>query len=145
MNLFAYGSLAIPEVLQALTGKVFSAQPARLSGYRRFSLQERIYPGIIPYKGGWTDGQLFTDLDASSAQLVASFEDSIYSPRTVTVYTDRGESHDATSYVVDLPSYGILVDTDWSVDVFKDSHLAAYIDMCLEFRRRFWANSASPS
>ena len=32
--LFAYGTLALPDVVDALTGRVPAARPARLAGYR---------------------------------------------------------------------------------------------------------------
>jgi Gamma-glutamyl cyclotransferase, AIG2-like len=46
-NLFVYGTLMAPEVVQTLIGRLPKQQPARLFGYRRHPVKSHVFPGLI--------------------------------------------------------------------------------------------------
>ena len=51
MNVFAYGSLMIPSVMHAVTGRWFTHTEAVLEGYARYGIDGESYPGIVPQEG----------------------------------------------------------------------------------------------
>jgi hypothetical protein len=60
-NLFVYGTLTLPEVLFAVTGKHFSERNAQLKDHKKFCVVEDgiklTYSGIIPQNGGIVEGK----------------------------------------------------------------------------------------
>ena len=47
-DVFVYGTLQFPEVLRALIARVPESQPATLAGYKRYRVQNQVFPAIIP-------------------------------------------------------------------------------------------------
>ena len=66
MNLFTYGSLMVPSVMEAVTGRTFSARRAALADYVRFRVSGASYPGIVPRWGVVIDGVVYLDVDAAA-------------------------------------------------------------------------------
>ena len=71
--LFAYGTLALPDVVDALTGRVPEARPARLAGYRCRLLLGEAFPGVERYPGSATDGVLYSGLSPADLSILDSF------------------------------------------------------------------------
>ena len=46
-SLFSYGTLEIPEVMMAVTGRVLASTSAVLPDHARFLLHGETYPGVI--------------------------------------------------------------------------------------------------
>ena len=46
-NIFTYGSLMVPSIFLAVTGKEYAFEPAYLSGNARYCLKRESYPGIV--------------------------------------------------------------------------------------------------
>ncbi len=59
MNIFAYGTLMIPSVMYAVTGRHFRSQKAILKDYARFTVKGESYPGIIPVMNAITEGKIY--------------------------------------------------------------------------------------
>jgi gamma-glutamylcyclotransferase (GGCT)/AIG2-like uncharacterized protein YtfP len=137
MNLFAYGSLAIPEVLQALTGKSFPAQSCSLTGFARRSLKDRIYPGIIPTTNSVVQGKLFFGIDPDTQRLIDAFEDEIYDKTIVEIETSPGNIERALAYVVNAKHHNLATPEPWHLGDFANRYLDSYIEQCVQFRRSF--------
>ena len=58
VHIFTYGTLMIPEVMQAVTCQSFQVSEARLYGYERFCLVDEIYPGIVETGQSFTSGKV---------------------------------------------------------------------------------------
>jgi gamma-glutamylcyclotransferase (GGCT)/AIG2-like uncharacterized protein YtfP len=142
MELFAYGSLAVKGVMEALTGFQFRAQPACLNGYSRFALKDRIYPGIIPFEKGSVHGKLFSGVDTFSAAVVAHFEDAIYAAHAVTVHLQSGVSVLATTYVVQPQYQNFVTQQSWNEREFITKYRDIYLSECTQFRAQFTSGSA---
>lgn len=56
MNIFSYGTLMIPSVMHAVTGRHFRSQKAILRDYARFTVKGELYPGIISITDAITEG-----------------------------------------------------------------------------------------
>lgn len=47
-NVFVYGTLMYPQVLQTLLNRVPRNEKAVINGYRRFAINGQVFPGTIP-------------------------------------------------------------------------------------------------
>lgn len=126
-SLFAYGTLQLPEVLQAVVGRDFPGQNARLQGYACYALRGQVYPGIRPWPGAVTAGILYGGLDEAAWRLLDAYEDAIYRREVLTVLADDGRHHAAAVYVVQAAFYGCLSGQPWSMTAFRRRHLQRYL------------------
>jgi len=83
MNVYTYGSLMFPEVMEALTERIFKFEDLRLQGFERFKLKEKKYPGVIENGNAFLSGRVWFDLDSASLDILDAFEDKIYTERSL--------------------------------------------------------------
>ncbi len=126
-NIFVYGTLQLAEVMEAVTGKRFQGTSATLYGYSRFSLRGVTYPGIVPDETGKTCGILYMGVDEHSLGLLDSFEGEQYERRSVTVKTSLGEVREAFVYVVAEKYRHLVTGEPWSLGLFKERYLSAFM------------------
>ena len=62
MNLFAYGTLMWPGVLEAVTGRRLKGVNAILEGYIRLRVKGQHYPVVVPSPGDSVEGILYSGL-----------------------------------------------------------------------------------
>ncbi len=74
MNLFVYGTLMDAQLVVRLTGRRFSAHPARLVGYRKLTPRGG-YPYIAGDPDGVVDGVLLTGVDAAALRAIDAYEE----------------------------------------------------------------------
>jgi gamma-glutamylcyclotransferase (GGCT)/AIG2-like uncharacterized protein YtfP len=117
--LFAYGALALPDVVDALTGRVPQARPARLAGYRCRLLLGETYPGVERYPGSATDGVLYSGLTPADLSILDTFEDEPYQRRVVTVKPVDGDPIRAWAYVVPAHVGNLLSSEPWEPEHFS--------------------------
>jgi gamma-glutamylcyclotransferase (GGCT)/AIG2-like uncharacterized protein YtfP len=130
---FAYGTLALPEVMQALTGRRFASGAAVLPGFARYRVRGRVYPGVVAEPGGETAGRLYAGLDAATLALLDRFEGELYERRGLPVRTGAGGSARAEVYVVRETLLGALSREPWSLEDFAARELARYLEACRAF------------
>lgn len=121
-SLFIYGTLQAPEVLEAVAGRAFASEPARLDGYRRFTIPGVVFPGIVPDAQGQVDGHLLLQVDPVSWALFDKYEPG-YERRTVLVRTARGAVEPAETYVW----LGKTSPKPWDYAEFRARHLRKYV------------------
>lgn len=127
INLFTYGTLCLPEVMQAVTGRVFATATARLDGYLCRLLRRRVYPGIIRTGEGCTRGVLHYDIDAASLDRIDDFEGPFYRRETVLAVREDGGEVAACTYVLVDSLHHLLSDRDWDEEEFRRKHLNRYL------------------
>jgi gamma-glutamylcyclotransferase (GGCT)/AIG2-like uncharacterized protein YtfP len=128
--LFVYGTLLFPEVLHALLDRVPNQAPVSAPGWRVVALPGRVYPGLVPDKDTAT-GLLLTDLGAHEWRILDTFEDdqcelrhlSLSDGRAGWAYVCRDETPPSRD--------------DWDAKLFNDRDLAAYVQACITWRRRY--------
>lgn len=125
-SVFTYGTLQFPEVMQAVTGLDQKPVVATLSGYQRFKIKERTFPGLIEKENTITDGMLYRDLDKTAIQKLDQFEDVMYQRCFVDVQVNN-ETEQAFVYVTQKEYEGCLLDQEWSLDEFKRKYLKLYL------------------
>ena len=133
-QVFAYGTLAIPQVMSALTGAVFPAVSAYVTHYARFLLTGKPYPGMCRHAGAMTSGCLYLNVDEESLRVADEFEDDIYVRETIVVNTESGECVKAWAYLIPEEHEAQLGVACWDQDVFLEKHGKTYIAMCTRVR-----------
>jgi hypothetical protein len=128
--LFVYGTLLFPEVLQALLHRVPGQSPATAVGWRVVALAGRVYPTLVSGEGS-ASGFLMMDLNGEEWRLL----DAVYELRYLALLDGRR----GWAYVGDDGSH--TLSEDWDVDQFAARDLAAYVDSCIAWRRRYDATT----
>lgn len=126
-NVFVYGTLQIPEVMLAVTGRVWPSHPARLDGYARHRLRGKSFPGIRPCPNASVDGLLLLGVDMETQRKLDDFEDAFYRRDPVQVTAADGTRQVAQAYVVREEADGLLLPEDWDIETFKLSHMSAFL------------------
>jgi gamma-glutamylcyclotransferase (GGCT)/AIG2-like uncharacterized protein YtfP len=137
---FAYGTLEIPELMEALTGRRLPSTPAVLAGFARFVVRGRAYPGIVAVADARTEGRLYSEIDARLIRLLDRFEGDLYERRRVSVRA-RGRAVSAFAYIVRASRRRHLHAEEWDRERFVAAHLARFLTLCREFRLRDRARS----
>jgi gamma-glutamylcyclotransferase (GGCT)/AIG2-like uncharacterized protein YtfP len=133
-RLFAYGTLAVPAVLEAVTGRRFRGQPARLRGFARQRLRGRIYPAVVAAPGASAEGRLYEGLDAATLARLDRFEGPLYVRRKLCVEPEGGAARPAEVYVLAEAARAELRPEPWDPGAFAAQHLARYLRSCEAFR-----------
>jgi gamma-glutamylcyclotransferase (GGCT)/AIG2-like uncharacterized protein YtfP len=136
MHLATYGTLMLPEVMQALLKKEFSSEPITLNGFERFILVGECYPGLIKSEQSKVLGRIYFDLDPTSFEIIDRFEDEIYKRVMLPVQTAGRGLVEALAYVIPVNSRALLSEIPWSEDIFIKTHLTNYIEMCGRYRNK---------
>jgi gamma-glutamylcyclotransferase (GGCT)/AIG2-like uncharacterized protein YtfP len=135
--LFAYGTLQIPVVMQAVTGQKLSPVDAVLRDYCRYSIKDEVYPAIIAQTGATVSGQLYTGLDRSTLKILDAFEDVIYARCEKEVVTTDNVFINAQVYVISAEHRHRLTDMPWDLEEFRRYHLEKYMNACDRFLARY--------
>lgn len=129
-DLFAYGTLAIDDVITALIGRVPIWTDATAPGWRVASIPGKVYPGLILSSNSSAAGRLYRDLTLTEWILLNDFEDSLYQLDRISV---APASISALTYTWDGPRLG----TSWEVSGFVGSALNQYVGRCEAWRNRY--------
>ncbi len=140
VNIFAYGTLMLPEIVEALTGKCFTPRTAVLCGYSCYAFKDKCYPGIVEEKDGRVEGVFYHDIDERSLSIFDWFEDTLYERRLLTITVD-GKNTQAFAYVVHEKYRHELDTVFWSPDTFIRDHAAGYVRKCLGYRKEWESNN----
>ncbi|MDX1410842.1 MAG: gamma-glutamylcyclotransferase family protein [Nitrospirales bacterium] len=136
-SIFTYGTLEIPAVMEAVTGKVFESAAALADGYARYLLKGKVYPGITPLAGQTTSGRVYFNVSQEAVTLLDRFEDNIYVPQVITVRTDSGQRHNAYAYIIEPKDQGVLSMNPWIRETFIETSLNSYLEACRQFHSTY--------
>ena len=133
--LFTYGTLQIPEVMEAVTGRSWKWRAAVAIGFAQYLLINEIYPGMVSEKSAVTTGRLYEGLDPEAWKLLDQFEDSVYQRKSIEVVSESQERVVAFAYVLPLHEAHRLTRYPWERNVFVQEHLSRYLSQCRAFHR----------
>lgn len=114
--LFAYGSLQLPQVFEAVTGQSREGVPAVLRGFRRTRLEGFGFPAIIPAPQEETSGVVYLSLDTDAWGRLDDFEDDFYERKVVSVLLADGTCIEGCAYVLADDFRHLSLDLPWSLD-----------------------------
>jgi gamma-glutamylcyclotransferase (GGCT)/AIG2-like uncharacterized protein YtfP len=124
LPLFCYGTLEIPAVMRAVSGRLPARRPAVLEGYRRALIRGRDYPGIEPANDR-VPGTLYRHPGQGAMQRIDRFEGAEYRRVRVTVDTPQGRTG-AWAYVP-KPGRARVGRAAWEPARFERQELARYL------------------
>jgi len=124
-NLFVYGTLLFPEVIQNITGRLFKSSSAKLAGYKRLGILGCDYPAIIEKENALTQGELLFAVDEESMRKIEAFEGDEYVKRKLTVISDKKE-FEAIVFIW-ASDAKMLTECDWNIAEFNRKYLGNYL------------------
>ena len=134
-HLFTYGTLEIPEVMEAVTGRSWASAEARAKGFAKFLLKGRIYPGMIALRGAVCSGRIYYHIDRRTLEILDAFEDEVYTREQIEVEVGGGRLLQAYAYLICPQDRECLTATPWQPDEFKSKHLVHYLEACKAFQK----------
>jgi gamma-glutamylcyclotransferase (GGCT)/AIG2-like uncharacterized protein YtfP len=132
-SLFSYGTLEIPEVMMAVTGRVLASTSAVLPDHARFLLHGETYPGVIHSYRAEVKGVLYQGVDRDSLALLDLFEGDFYRRQTVRVTTATQRHVTAEAYLVASDHELLLSQQPWEREHFVAQHLNGFLAYCRTF------------
>lgn len=126
MDLFVYGTLMIPRVMQGVCGFRTPGHAACLEGYCRRVITGEVYPGIFPCPDESVTGLVYRGLSPPQLRRLDRFEGEIYERRRVVVSVADSELA-AYTYVVPPAWRHLLGELPWELDAFEQHGLARFL------------------
>lgn len=145
IHLFTYGTLEIPEVMEAVTGRAWASAEARAKGFAKFLLKGRIYPGMTAVPGAVCSGRVYYHIDRHTLDILDAFEDEVYTRERIEVEVEGGRPLQAYAYLIPPDYRDCLTSTPWKPDEFMAKHLARYLEAGKIFHREVSGRSPAPS
>ena len=121
MDIFVYGTLLIPEIYQKVTGLYPNYITAQVAGYRRVSLVNRVYPGIIKADGEWVNGALIKNVSESELNSIIEYEGEEYQCITIDV-TAQEKTEKAYIFILPEKHHHLAENKDWNLSRFKENY-----------------------
>lgn len=134
-RLFCYGTLQIPEVIHAVTGRTYTGAAARLNGYAAFRVKDAEYPGIIPSPGSATDGIVYENVSDDELEVLDLFEGEFYRRKLLTVVLHNGQTRTAWVYVMRPRYQNILTDESWDLGEFLETGYQSFMENYVQARK----------
>ncbi|MGP3989974.1 gamma-glutamylcyclotransferase family protein [Streptomyces sp. 3N207] len=125
-TLFVYGTLRFRRILTALLGRVPSATPGTVSGWRTAALTGRPYPGLVPAPGQTATGLLLSGLSTHEWRVLDDFEDDEYELRRLPVDRDGGGDGAGETWAYVWADPGEVRPQNWEADTFAGHQLDRY-------------------
>lgn len=130
---FTYGTLAFPEVMEAVTGSAFESHEGWIRGFARFGVRDAVYPGVVVCDGEITPGRVYHGVGAATLRRLDRFEDWLYERRPVRVESDGAPDLEADAWIVPARFAEHLAQDPWDPEWFRRQHLTQYLDGCRRF------------
>jgi gamma-glutamylcyclotransferase (GGCT)/AIG2-like uncharacterized protein YtfP len=123
--LFAYGTLLVPAVLDALLGWSPASRRASLQGFARFCVRGEVFPGIVAWPGARVEGQLILGLTPRDWDKLDEFEGEWYEREAVTVLTADGPEP-ALTYLMRREYEALLSSEPWQLETYAQQIVERY-------------------
>lgn len=137
MRLFFYGTLLDRDVQSLVLGRPIGAarsHPAVLRHFRRVYVAGRLYPLLLPHRGGAVDGLVADGLSSAQINRIRDYEGGDYRlERHKVVLLRPGEVNGETNRVLaDAWLFRSRPDTrpssrEWRLAAWRDNHKAAFL------------------
>lgn len=135
MNLFAYGTLMVDEIMAEVCAQSVAGERALLRNFSRRAVHEQPFPALIAAAGEQVWGVLYRDLNDASVARLDRFEGEMYARHPVQVQlaaapqADTGADADAGAaarvdaqvYVVEPAYHQLVSEQAWDYERFLQS------------------------
>jgi gamma-glutamylcyclotransferase (GGCT)/AIG2-like uncharacterized protein YtfP len=125
-NVFCYGTLMFPQIMQKVTGISAPAEACRLCDFARYQVRGEVFPAIVPQAGEQIAGVVYRNLPPLALKRLDQYEGILYRRQRVIVETEQ-RCYRAWTYVI-APRYRrCLTGQAWDENEFKRKHLRTYL------------------
>lgn len=126
-RLFCYGTLQLPDIVAAATGREPPGTPAALPGYACYAVRGAVYPAAVPERGARIEGTLYEGLSPRELARLDRYEGPEYRRRRVRVDIPGGDPREAWVYLWRERYRRLLSAERWSLRWFEENHRARYV------------------
>ncbi|HTV25296.1 MAG TPA: gamma-glutamylcyclotransferase family protein [Polyangiaceae bacterium] len=133
-HLYTYGTLQVAAIIEHIVGRPLRGVAARLDGYQRYRVADRVYPAIVEAVGGQVPGVLYADLEAVELERLDLYEGDLYERREVVVWVGPARLSAAT-YVIRSELQHRLSTEPWDWAGFLRDHLDEYLALITKTSR----------
>lgn len=126
-NIFVYGTLMAPEVVQTLIRRLPAGQKASVEGFACHPVQKYVFPGLIEDASATTNGIYYEGLSVSELKRLDWFEDVEYTRKGVPVRLENQETRHTQVYLWANPIHELHLDTKWDYERFRRTNLDWYL------------------
>ena len=138
-NVFVYGTLLVPELMQVVSGGDYESAEAIAHGYARSRLAGRVYPGIAAAAGSQVPGRIYLSLTEEALRRLDYFEGPEYIRDTLEVVLQDGSRVPAETYIVPAEKRSLLTGEVWGIDSFRACDYRGFLDRAREIMRSYAA------
>ena len=142
-NVFVYGTLLVPAMMETVVGRPLASAPATLHGYRRSQLTGCYYPGIVPAEGQQVAGRVYQGVESEELERLDFFEGPEYKRQSVQLVGEDNQPVAADTYVLVPAEQGRLVGVDWDVEPFCEQHLEEFLEVARQTMTRYSSGDSS--
>jgi gamma-glutamylcyclotransferase (GGCT)/AIG2-like uncharacterized protein YtfP len=128
-NVFVYGTLLVPSVVRAVTGRDLPQRCARLPGFARYRLHGEVFPAVVADPSAVTEGALIEGVVPGVLDVLDRYEGALYERHAVRVQTGE-RTVGAHVYVLARGQLHRLTRAPWDLERFAAQHLSAYLARC---------------
>ncbi len=129
MNIFVYGPLMFPEIIQAIIGRKISFRAGLLRGYVRVGVRDQPQAAMIPFPDTSTQGLVYLEVDKVALKNMDVYLGKFFDRVEVNIETDGGEWIEAETHVFKLSKRKLLSSKPWDEDEFRRKHLSKFIQV----------------
>ena len=138
-RLFCYGTLQIPEVLEAVIGHPLQGAHAVLPGYTAYQVRRAEYPGLVRSPGNKTYGRLYRDVTPMELNVLDRFEGRLYRRQPQVIVKDSGQRIQAWVYMVAPGRQKQVSAKPWHLDRFLRTEYRRFMRRFVMDRRVLYA------
>jgi len=119
-DLFVYGTLMFPRVVEAILGRCPEFQEATLSGYLRVRVKGQPYPVILPEAGSNVTGRVLVGLSQTEITTLDTFEGEMYCRANVEVAFANGSLRLVDVYRFASGYETEATDENWEPEAYQE-------------------------
>ncbi len=142
-NVFVYGTLLVPAMMETVVGRRLESTLATLQGYCRSGLTGCYYPGIVPAVGTQVAGLVYHGVEDQELERLDFFEGPEYQRQTVQLVGQGDQPVAADTYVLAPAEQSRLTGVDWDVEPFRTQHLEEFLEVARQTMRRYSTGDSS--
>lgn len=125
-NLFVYGTLMDPEIMEHVAGERFESEPALLKNYGRFRVIDEMFPAIVAKPLATIEGRLYRNVKPKALSYLDEFELILYNRQTVTVHLQNHTKVVADAYILMDEHREKLSKDIWTLEWFLEHGKEAF-------------------
>lgn len=119
INVFAYGTLMAPDIMEIVSGRQLDSLEAMAKGYQRYLVHNEKFPGMVEQPGAQVQGVLYLDVSEPVLMRLDLFEGELYDRQEIEVFSHpQGQNVMAMTYLFKEEYSHLLSNSVWDFEEF---------------------------